>query len=99
MLDMKWRYVHLLFFFSFIGSWMAFAIIWKVAISQNINSLIKLCVLTAGISSFIITETLKKIIYLTTRREQVRISVRPTPYHLYYYTASDRLDSLCLADK
>ena len=32
MLDMKWRYVHLLFFFSFIGSWMAFAIIWKVAI-------------------------------------------------------------------
>ena len=73
MLDMKWRYVHLLFFFSFIGSWMAFAIIWKVSIYQNILNLFDKRVFTSGISSFIIMETLKKIIYLTTRREQVRI--------------------------
>lgn len=32
LLDMKWRYVHILFFFSFIGSWMFFAIIWYIII-------------------------------------------------------------------
>ena len=30
MLDMKWRYVHLAFFCSFIGSWLLFAVVWWV---------------------------------------------------------------------
>ena len=28
MLDVKWRYVHLLFFFAFVGSWFFFALLW-----------------------------------------------------------------------
>ena len=28
MLDVKWRYVHMAFFVSFIGSWLFFALIW-----------------------------------------------------------------------
>jgi len=32
MLDMKWRYVHMLFFCSFIGSWLFFAGIWYIII-------------------------------------------------------------------
>ena len=30
MLDMKWRYVHLLFFIAFVGSWFGFALIWWI---------------------------------------------------------------------
>ena len=30
MLDVKWRYVHMAFFVSFIGSWLFFALIWWV---------------------------------------------------------------------
>jgi len=32
LLDMKWRYVHIIFFFSFIGSWLFFAVIWYIII-------------------------------------------------------------------
>ena len=28
MLDMRWRYVHLIFFCAFVGSWFAFALLW-----------------------------------------------------------------------
>ena len=33
MLDVKWRYVHMAFFVSFIGSWLFFALIWWVTLS------------------------------------------------------------------
>jgi len=32
MLDIKWRYVHLIFFMAFIGSWFIFAVIWYIII-------------------------------------------------------------------
>ena len=32
MLDMRWRYVHLIFFCAFVGSWFAFALLWWVII-------------------------------------------------------------------
>jgi len=32
MLDMRWRYVHLIFFCAFVGPWFAFALIWWVII-------------------------------------------------------------------
>jgi hypothetical protein len=30
MLDMRWRYVHLIFFCTFVGSWFGFALLWWV---------------------------------------------------------------------
>jgi len=32
MLDIKWRYVHLIFFIAFLGSWFLFALVWWVII-------------------------------------------------------------------
>jgi len=32
MLDIKWRYVHFIFFLAFIGSWFSFAIVWYIII-------------------------------------------------------------------
>ena len=97
MLDMKWRYVHLLFFFSFIGSWMAFAVIWKVAILlKPFRTLSLRCRYIIIYYHGDFEED-----HLPERQEETGedLILNLQLSRFLSISGSDRLDSLCLADK